>query len=90
MSGAARRSSDTAAGEQIGLGQNFVTVEGMHWMVLGDVNAVHGIIPHVPGPDAMAEGSSILTINGIPACREGHSAGCGHATSGSSTVFLAT
>lgn len=87
MHGAARRSNDTAAGAQVGLNQDFVTVESVHWMVLGDVNAPHGFPPHIPGPDAMAQGSSFVTIGGIPVCREGHCAGCGHPTSGSSVVF---
>ncbi|MBY0559869.1 hypothetical protein [Hyphomicrobium sp.] len=87
MPGAARRSNDTAAGPQIGANQTFVYVEGELWMVLGDVNAAHGPAPHVPGPDLMVEGSSFVFIDGIPICREGHLAGCGHPTTGSSVVF---
>ena len=82
MYGVARRAMDTAAGAQIGARQTFVTVESMLWMVLGDVNAAHGLFPHVPGPDAMAQGSSFVSINGIPVCREGRLAGCGHPTTG--------
>jgi len=82
MHGVARRSMDVAAGSQIGANQAFVTVQGMLWMVLGDVNAAHGFFPHVPGPDAMAQGSGFITINGIPVCRQGHAAGCGHTTTG--------
>lgn len=73
---------DVARGAQIGANQTLVTVQGQLWMVLGDVNAPHGFIPHIPGPDAMAQGSSFVTINGIPVCREGHLAGCGHPTTG--------
>lgn len=82
MYGVARRSMDIAAGAQIGANQTFVTVQGMLWMVLGDVNAAHGFPPHIPGPDAMAQGSSFVSINGIPVCRQGHLAGCGHPTTG--------
>ena len=82
MFGVARRSVDFAAGAQIGANQTLVTVEGQLWMVLGDVNAAHGPPPHVPGGDNMAQGSSFVSINGIPVCREGHLAGCGHPTTG--------
>lgn len=82
MFGVARRSMDTAAGAQIGANQTLVTVQGMLWMVLGDVNTPHGFFPHVPGGDNMAQGSSFVSINGIPVCRQGHKAGCGHPTTG--------
>lgn len=82
MFGVARKSVDTAAGSQIGARQQFVTVEGHLWMVLGDVNEMHGLLPHLPGPDQMVQGSSFVTINGIPVCRAGHLAGCGHPTTG--------
>jgi uncharacterized Zn-binding protein involved in type VI secretion len=82
MHGVARRSLDFAAGQQIGANQTWVTVEDMLWMVLGDVNTPHGPSPHVPGGDNMAEGSPFVSIDGIPVCREGHRAGCGHPTSG--------
>lgn len=88
MPGAARRGLDIAAGVQIGACQSFVNVEGELWMVLGDVNAGHGVLPHIPGPDAMAQGSPFVFINGIPVCREGHLAGCLHPTTGSSVVFV--
>lgn len=86
--GVARRSVDVAAGAQIGLGQDWVYVEGHHWMILGDVNEPHLIWRHVPGPDLMVQGSPFVFIDGIPVCREGHLAGCGHPTTGSSVVFL--
>lgn len=88
MFGAARRSLDSAAGAQIGANQTFVTIEGQLWIVLGDINAAHGFPPHIPGPDAMAQGSSFVSINGIPVCREGHAAGCGHPTSGAGWMKL--
>lgn len=87
MPGAARLDVDTAAGAQMGLQQGTVYVEGHLWMVLGDVNAAHGILPHVPGPDAMVGHSSTVSIEGIPVCREGDAAGCGDPTTGSTTVY---
>ncbi len=88
MTGCARRSQDTAAGTQIGAGQTWVYVESDWWMQLGDVNAAHGLPPHIPGPDAMAQGSTFVAVDGVPVCRAGHVAGCGHPTSGSNTVFM--
>lgn len=82
MFGVTRRGMDFAKGAQIGANQTFVTVQGMLWIVRGDVNTPHGRRPHVPGGDNMAQGSSFVSIDGIPVCREGHKAGCGHATSG--------
>lgn len=82
MHGVARRGMDVARGAQIGANQTHVTVQGVLWMVLGDVNTPHGKFPHVPGGDNMAQGSSFVSIDGIPVCREGHLAGCGHPTTG--------
>lgn len=80
---AARRGVDTAAGVHISGPNTFVTIGGAYWVTIGEINAAHGILPHLPGPDAMAQGSSFVTINGIPVCVAGHAAGCGCATSGS-------
>lgn len=88
MFGVARRAQDTAQGLQIGARQTLVSVEGTLWMVLGDVNTSHGIFPHVPGGDNMAQGSGFITIDGIPVCRECHLAGCGHPTSGSTFMKI--
>jgi uncharacterized Zn-binding protein involved in type VI secretion len=88
MHGVARRNTDVARGAQIGANQTWITVEDELWMILGDVNQPHGVRPHVPGPDLMVQGSSWVTIDGIPVCREGHLAGCGHPTTGSQFMFL--
>lgn len=88
MTGVARVGQDVAAGVQIGNGQNFVIVENTPWIILGDINAMHGFPPHVPGPDAMSGHSTFVHIDGIAVCRAGHAAGCGHPTTGSSTVYL--
>lgn len=83
---AARRGVDTAAGNHISGPNDFVTIDGAPWITIGEINAGHGILPHLPGPDAMVQGSSFVTINGIPVCLQGHAAGCGCCTSGSGHV----
>jgi uncharacterized Zn-binding protein involved in type VI secretion len=88
MHGVARRNVDTAAGAQIGVGQTWITVEDQLWIILGDINQPHQPRPHLPGGDNMVQGSSWITIDGIPVCREGHLAGCGHPTTGSQFMFL--
>ncbi|MGE5509936.1 MAG: PAAR domain-containing protein [Bacteroidota bacterium] len=90
--GAARQSLDRAIGAQIGLGQSFVFVQGKLWMVKGDVNATHApFFPkHIIGLDKMVQGSPFVFINGIPVCRQGHLAACGHPTTGSNFLFVET
>ncbi len=86
--GAARQNADFAAGAQIGVNQDFVELEtGDLWMVLGDVNQGHGPPPHSP-PPPMVTASSFVEIEGIPVCREGHIALCGHPTTGSPVVDI--
>lgn len=86
MHGISRVGMDSAGGTITGALQDFVTVEGALWAVLGDAVAGHGLPPHA-GP-VMAEGSSFITINGIPVCREGHAASCGHAATGSGSMKI--
>lgn len=81
MPGIAVKGLDSAGGNQLAGGQGFVTVGGALVIVKGDPVTPHGIPPHSPNP-VMAEGCEWLTINGIPVCREGHVASCGHPTSG--------
>lgn len=60
------------------------TVEGQIIVCLGDpVEAHPSGPPHEPDP-VMADRSSRFHIDGVPACREGHLASCGHATTGRS------
>lgn len=86
MHGIARINQDTAGGTIVGALQDFVTVEGTLWAVLGDPVAPHG--PSVHAGPVMAEGSSFVRINGIPVCREGHLATCGHAATGSASMRI--
>jgi uncharacterized Zn-binding protein involved in type VI secretion len=86
MHGIARINQDSAGGTILGALQDFVTVEGTLWAVKGDPVAAHGLPPHAA--PVMAEGSSFIRINGIPVCREGHAASCGHAATGSAAMSI--
>ncbi|WP_162419656.1 PAAR domain-containing protein [Microvirga brassicacearum] len=83
MPGVACVGVDAAGGTQLGLqGANF-KVDGNPIVLLGDHVAPHSPFepPHVPDP-TMAQGSPNFRLNGIPVCREGHVATCGHPTTG--------
>lgn len=86
MPGIARVGTDSAGGSILGGGQTFARVQGALWAVLGDAVAGHGEGTHA-GP-TLAQGSPFARINGIPACRAGHTASCGHAASGSASMRL--
>lgn len=82
MPGITVKGLDSAGGTQLGGGQDFVSVAGVLVIVQGDAVAPHPPFPpHTTNP-VMAEGCDWLTISGIPVCREGHAANCGHATTG--------
>lgn len=85
MAGIAVQGADSAGGAQLAGGQDFVTVGGRLVVVLGDPVEPHGDPPHSPRP-VMVQGSAFLTISGIPVCREGHIASCGHPTTGRAWV----
>jgi len=55
-------------------------VDGQRVVLLGDPIMPHGLGKH--GAPVMAEGSDWLSLNGTPACREGHLASCGHPSTG--------
>jgi len=80
--GIAVQSKDKAEGIQLGGGQTFFIVEKLPVIVVGDPVQGHGPVVHAA--PVMAEGSSWMTLNGIPACRLGHKASCGHPTTGRS------
>jgi uncharacterized Zn-binding protein involved in type VI secretion len=71
---------DAAGGAQLNGGQLFFTVEGQNVVLLSDPVTPHGLPPHAA--PVMAQGSSWMTLNGTPVCREGHAASCGHTSSG--------
>jgi len=86
MPGIARVSLDSAGGAQMGGGQDFVRVEGALWVLLGDPVTPHGIGLHAS--PVMAQGSSFVRISGIPVCRAGHLANCGHPSTGSASMRI--
>lgn len=73
---------DSAGGTQLNGGQSFFKVEGQHVVLLGDAVESHPPIPPHTGAPTMAQGSGWMTLNGVPVCREGHLASCGHASTG--------
>lgn len=87
MTGVARKSADSAGGAQLAGGQAVVRLEGHDVVLLGDSVEPHGTGEH--GGPVMAEGSGIMRINGIPVCRAGNKASCGHPTTGSGIMRLA-
>lgn len=86
MHGIARINQDTAGGVIVGALQDFVIVEGTLWAVLNDPVQPHGSGLHA-GP-VMAQGSPFIRIAGIPVCREGHLANCGHPATGSAAMRI--
>ncbi len=88
MPGISRIGTDSAGGTLLGGGQSFARVQGALWAVQGDAVAGHGTSVHA-GP-VMAQGSPFVRINGIPACRAGHAASCGHTATGSTTMRIST
>ena len=81
--GVAVRAADVAGGQQTGESlQSFFNVESLLGVVMGDVIQSHGSGGHAF--PRMAEGLSWFKLNGIPACRAGHNATCGHQTTGRS------
>ena len=89
MPGAARVGTDAAGGAQLGGGQGTVYVDGALWAVQGDAVASHAPCPTPPSHCAatMVGASATVFAGGIPVCRAGDAASCGHASTGSATVF---
>lgn len=82
--GIAVKALDEAGGAQLAGGQGWFQVEGQLVVLLGDPVTPHPPFPpHTTGP-VMAEASDWMTIDGVPVCREGNAASCGHTTTGRS------
>lgn len=82
MPGIARVGIDVAGGVQLGMqGANF-RVNGAPVVLVGDAVASHPPLPPHSASPVMAVGSPTFRLNGIPVCREGHPASCGHVTTG--------
>lgn len=87
MPGIARVSLDTAGGTIIGVLVPSVRVNGAPIAVLGAAVTPHPPVPpHTTAP-VMVGHSSTVRAGGIPVCRAGDVASCGHAATGSATVF---
>lgn len=82
MPGIACVSVDFAGGVQLGAQASKFKIRGNAAVVLGDKVAGHPPAPpHTTNP-VMAEATAKFRINGIPTCRQGHKASCGHETTG--------
>ncbi len=85
MPGIARVGTDTAGGMQLGGGNTTVFVNGAPAQVLGGPVMPHGLGLH--SLPFMVGASSTVFAQGIPVCRQGDSASCGHTSTGSGNVF---
>lgn len=74
------KSLDSAGGQQLNGSQDTFTVDGEPVVLKGDPVAPHGDGEHAHA--TMVEGSSWMTLNGVPVVREGNKASCGHVTTG--------
>jgi len=91
MSGIVRTNDDTAGGT-IRPSQTFAKINGQPIGIIGCP-----VDPHdpcwVPDPPhcaaVMAQGSAIAKINGIPICRAGDQASCGHPATGQEWARIA-
>lgn len=86
MPGITVKGADSAGGTQLAGGQSTWKVNGQPIVLLGDPVAGHGQSPH-SGP-SMVQGSSWMTLHGIPVVRAGHLASCGHAATGQSNFLI--
>jgi len=88
MPGASRCNDDTAGGTIRAL-QTLVTLKGEPWAVVGSPVDSHAPCP-LPASHCnatMAQGSNLVTIKGVPVCRAGDLASCGHAATGQSWIL---
>lgn len=84
MPGIARVGVDQAGGTIVGDLAPTVFVNGSPIVVKGAQVSGHGRRPH--NSPVMEGASSTVKANGIPVCREGDTASCGHAATGSGDV----
>lgn len=84
MAGIARAGRDFAGGLIVGGKNSRVRAEGLPVVVLGDAVAGHGMSPHSAA--VMVSASPRVFAGGIPVCRAGDLASCGHQATGSSRV----
>ena len=84
MPGISRLYQDRAGGTLISGNNATVHANGSPVAVLGTQVAGHGDCPHCSA--TMITASGRVFANGIPVCRQGDSASCGHTASGSGNV----
>ena len=88
MPGVSRVGVDIAGGIIYGILAPTVFVDGSPIVVQGAEVTPHPAgPPHSPTPPVMAQHSSTVYANGIPVCRQGDQASCGHPATGSGDVF---
>tara|TARA_B110000285_G_C14926353_1_gene515182 strand:+ start:437 stop:700 length:264 start_codon:yes stop_codon:yes gene_type:complete len=85
MPGVTRVGKDTAKGSILGTGASTVFTEGSRTSLLGDKVAPHGKPPHTS--PVIVKSSTTVFAQGKGVVRKGDPATCGHAATGSSTVF---
>ena len=85
MPGIARVGQDSAGSVIVGNLAPTVFVNGKPIAVKGAAVTGHGKTPHAA--PVMAGCSSTVSACGIPVCRAGDAASCGHPASGSDNVF---
>lgn len=87
MPGVSRVGTDSAGGTIVGVLVPSVGVNAVPIVVIGAAVTPHPPVPpHTTAP-AMAQGSGTVFAGGIPVCRAGDAASCGHAATGSGDVF---
>lgn len=84
MPGVSRVNTDVAGGTIIGALVPTVRINSQPVAVIGAQVASHGDAPH--NAPTMAQGSGSVSAGGIPVCRAGDAATCGHTASGSANV----
>lgn len=82
MPGVACVGVDEAGGVQLGLQAEKFKVRGNAVVVVGDAVEPHPPAPPHSASPTMVQGTAKFRVNGIPVCRQGHLASCGHATTG--------
>jgi len=85
MPGVTRVGKDNAKGSILGKGASTVFTEGSRTSLLGDKVAPHGKPPHTS--PSMVKSSTTVFAQGKGVVRSGDTASCGHAATGSGTVF---
>lgn len=84
---ASRANVDTAGGLILPI-QTFVKIDGAPWAVFGSPIVSHGSSPHDAA--TMAAGSTFVKIDGVAPCAAGMAATCGHTSTGSGPVTIAS